>query len=482
MNRRQILGFAVGPVGAGLLSLVSLPVMTWIFPPDMIGKLSMLQVATSLCTLLCCLGLDQAYVREYHESPDRSALLLNAVAPGLGVLTVVLAGVTIFSPTMLPIIMFNERDTRLGLVVVVCLVAVYLSRFLSLILRMQNRGFAYSMSQLLSKLLLLLIILGYAWFSTSRNFMMLLGAQAGAFVFTFGVFTWNTRGDWWPALHAKFERAQIVQLLQFGGPLVFAGLASWGLAAMDRVFLRSMSVYSELAVYSVAASMAAAVTIIAGIFNTIWSPMVYRWIADKVDMHRIDLIGSQMSLLLFMLVCLAGGCSWALKYLIPATYEQVPYLLVGCMVSPLLYTLSEVTGIGIALSRKTLFSMLASLGAALLNILLCYFLIAPLGATGAMIATACSFFLFFVLRTEFSAALWRKTNRANHYAYAGCSVVLAIAYALIGSAFPICSVLVWWAVLVSLTIMGRKTLLSLWTSAVANLFPASSSIRCQVRR
>lgn len=467
MNRRQILGFAVGPIGAGLLSVVSLPVMTWIFPPDMIGKLSMLQVAISLSTLLCCLGLDQAYGREYHESSDKPGLLLNTALPGLGILVVVLIGLTTLAPRLLSSLLFDERAVNFGFIVAVCMVVAYLSRFLSVILRMQDRGLAFSMSQLLSKLLLLLIVLGYAWLSTARNFMMLLAAQASALVLTFAIFTWNTRQDWWPAVHARVEPAKVARLLDFGWPLMFGGVASWGMMAMDRVFLRSMSSYSELAVYSVAASIASAGTVFAGIFNTIWSPMVYRWAADNLDMKRVDKISTQMVVLIFILVCLAGGGSWLLRYVLPDDYAQVPYLVVGCIVSPLLYTLSEVTGIGIALSRRTLFSMLASFGAVLLNVALCYMLVPPLGATGATIATACAFGLFFTLKIEFSAALWRKTRRSKHYIYTGCAVVLALAYALFGWHFPVCSVIIWWLILVGVVVFNRTMLLSLWSTARA---------------
>lgn len=338
MNRRQILGFAVGPVGAGFLSAISLPIMTWIFPAEMIGKISMLQIATSLFTLLCCLGLDQAYVREFHESTDRPALFLNATLPGLIVSLALLTVLMISSPALLSSILFDENSIVFSVGVAFSLVVVYLSRFLSLILRMQERGLTFSMSQLFSKIALLLIIFGYLFFTTTRTFAMLLAAQVSAFFLAFAVFAWNTRRDWWPAMYARFEYRQISRLLGYGWPLVFGGVASWGLATIDRVFLRSMSTYDELAAYSVAASAASAVTVFAGIFNIIWSPMVYRWVADRVNIERVDSIATQMAALLPLIVCFAGGSSWILGYLLPPEYTKVPYIFVGCMVSPLLYT------------------------------------------------------------------------------------------------------------------------------------------------
>ncbi len=469
MNRRQIIGFAVGPLGAGLLSAVSLPIMTWIFPPDMIGKLSMLQVATSLFTLLCCFGLDQAYVREFHESPDKPALFLNATLPGLVFLLVLLAVLMAFSPSLLSSLLFDERSVAFSASVVLCLVAVYLSRFLSLILRMQDRGLAFSMSQLFSKMVLLLIVLSYVAFATPRTFTMLLAAQVSAFLMTLSVFAWNTRRDWQPAIHARLEPVQIARLLSFGWPLVFGGVASWGLSTIDRVFLRSVSTYDELAVYSVAASMASAVTIFAGIFNIIWSPMVYRWVANKADMNRVDAIAEQMTVLAFLLVCLAGGSSWLLNYLLPPAYANVPYIIVGCIVSPLFYTLSEVTGIGIAVTRRTTYSLFASAGSVILNTGLCYLFVPQHGATGAMIASVCAFGLFFVLRTEFSAYLWRSAHRTRKYIYAGSMAFLAVIFALYGNRPQIGAVAIWWLLFIGAIFLNRSMLVSLGRSVYTAL-------------
>jgi O-antigen/teichoic acid export membrane protein len=458
MNRSSVLGFAVGPIGAAVLSFVSLPIMTWIFPQQMIGMISMLQVAISLSTVLCCLGLDQAYVREYHEAVDRPGLLLNAALPGFVIMLVALLAVMLTAPVLLSHLLFGVNTSGLGLLAASCLVVSYLSRFLSLILRMQDRGLAYSMSQVLGKLLLLCIVAGYALLLTSYSFLLLLAAQASALGITLLVFAWNTRHDWIPAFSARIEQRQLARLLAFGWPLVFGSVASWALTAMDRVFLRSMSSYSELAVYSVAASIASGVTIVASIFNTIWSPMVYKWVADKVDMARLDEVANQMAVLMFLIVCSVGASSWILRYLLPHSYAKVPLIVVGCMVSPLFYTLSEVTGVGIAVARRTVFSMLASLGAMLLNVLLCLVLVRGMGATGAMIATASSSWLFFVLRTELSAIAWRAVPRMKQHLYAFCALLLTMTFALLGQRGAIFAPMLWCLVLMPVLYAERRSI------------------------
>lgn len=464
MNRRTLLGFAVGPVGAAALSMISLPVMTWIFPPEAIGKLSMLQVAIQFSTLLFCLGFDQAYVREYHESISKHALFLNATVPGVLLMLVTLSALLLVAPMGLAQVLYGYLSVEASLMTAACLVVAYVSRFLSLILRMENRGLAFSMSQLLGKLLLLVMVLMYARLPVARTFELLLVAQAVALLLTLLVFSWNARREWLPALRARLRVPVFRRLFSFGWPLVFGGLASWGLATLDRIFLRSMSSYDQLAVYSVSASIASGVTIFSGVFNIIWAPMVFKWVADNVDLSRVELIAKQVSSIMLMLVCIAGGCSWLLQYLLPASYQESVYLIVGCMIAPMFYTLSEVTGIGITVSRRTGFALMASLSAVLLNTVLCLILVPQIGATGAMIATAAAFWLFFVLRTEFSAAIWRQIERKRIHTYGLLALVASVSYGVLGRIDPGGAIIAWWAALAVVVYADRHVLRSIWSA------------------
>ena len=463
INRRAVIGFSLGPIGVGLLSFVSLPIMAWIFPPDMIGKFSMLQVAIGLSVVTCCLGLDQAYAREYHESDDRGALLLNATVPGLTLLLGVLIILGLSDPPLLSKLLFGINSAALSGIVATCLVIAYLSRFFSVILRMQDRGFAYSMSQILSKFALLLIVLGYALFITSRTFMMLMLAQVTALALTLVAFGWSTRHDWWQSIRAKLNRLQFQQLLGFGLPLAFAGIATWGVATLDRVFLRAMSTYEELAIYSVAASIASGVTILASIFNTVWAPLVYRWVADDREAaKRVDGIASQVVVVMVVFLCLVGGSSWILDYVLPSAYGRVSFLVVGCMVSPMFYTLSEVTGIGIAVSRRTIFALAASGAAVLFNGAFCFVLVPRFGALGATSATACAFWLFFALRTEFSALTWHRLRSVKVHGYAIFCLLFALSYAAFGPRSPPVAILGWWVLLGIVMFVNRNVIRNLW--------------------
>ena len=83
MTLVRILHYAIGPVGAGILGLLTVPILTWYFSADDIGRITMFQVILNLSVMIFSLSLHQAYVREYHEVDNKAALLKAATLPGL---------------------------------------------------------------------------------------------------------------------------------------------------------------------------------------------------------------------------------------------------------------------------------------------------------------------------------------------------------------------------------------------------------------
>lgn len=409
MNKKKILGYAVGPIGSGLLGFISLPIITWFYSVEDVGRISMLQVFTSFSVLLFCLGLDQAYVRDYHETENKPRLLRTVLAPCLifSILFFFILG--IYDLKIISVWLYEIPSIYLSIITIFCFVVALASRFLSLILRMQERSFAYSMSQLLPKIIFLFIVINTVWLGLARDSYSLITANATSTILAFLVFTWNTRHE---CLLAFKERVDIIQLrsaFSFGWPLIFGGLASWGLNVMDRLFLRNFSTYAELGVYSITMSVAVVVTIFAGIFNTIWSPMVYKWMSENnFDYKKIDIVTEYVLAAIYFFIVFTNLFSWIIPNFLPPQYSKIQYLISVCLLGPLLYTLSEVTGIGIAVVRKTKYSMLCAIIAMLSSAILNYLLVPQLGASGAAISTAIAFFIFFSLKTVIAALIWRR--------------------------------------------------------------------------
>ncbi|MFX1825298.1 oligosaccharide flippase family protein [Acinetobacter sp. AS5] len=409
MNKEKILGYAIGPIGSGLLGFISLPIITWFYTVEDVGRISMLQVFMSFSVLLFCLGLDQAYVREYHESKNKPALLKTVLFPSLGLSILSFLLLAIYDLKIISIWLYEIPSNYLSVMTILCFVIALASRFLSLILRMQERSFAFSMSQLLPKIIFLIIVVNTVWLGFSRNIYSLITANTASVILAFLVFGWNTRSELLSAIKERININELKDTFSFGWPLIFGGLASWGLNVMDRLFLRHFSTYTELGIYSITMSVAIVVTIFSGIFNTVWSPMVYKWMSeDKFDYEQIDIVLEYVLAAIYFFIVLTSLFSWIIPYFLPSTYSEIEYLIAVCLLGPLLYTLSEVTGIGIAIVRRTKFSMLCAIAAMLCSAILNYFLVPQFGAAGAAVSTAIAFQILFTLRTVISALIWRK--------------------------------------------------------------------------
>ena len=191
---------------------------------------------------------------------------------------------------------------------------------------MQGRGFAFSMSQVLPKIIQLVMMLGIIVITFEKKFIHLLVISVTSMLFVLIIYAWNTRRQWLLAVFTPIDNKQLKTLFGFGFPLIFAGLAYWGLIATSTFALHSMSTLSELAVYSVATSFAGAAAIFQSIFTVIWAPMVYKWVADGVDLKRIDVVTQQVLAVVCILVVACGSLAWIIDFLLPIV---IIWLLVG---------------------------------------------------------------------------------------------------------------------------------------------------------
>lgn len=433
MNTKTVLQFAIGPVGGALLGLITLPVITWFFSQEDIGRLAMLQVTISFSILLFSLGLDQAYVREFHEVADKPKLLKAAVLPGFSILVALALIILLYFGSGLSSWLFGVPKLALSNLIVISVLASFKSRFLSLVLRMNSRGLAFSMSQVLPKVFLLAVIGLYIAFGVDKNLLNLVIANTLATLAVCLIFSWNTRAEITAAIRSDFDREQFHELLKFGAPLILGGLAFWGLTAVDKVFLRALSSFEELGLYSVSVSFAAAAIILQSIFSTVWAPTVYKWASAGEGLDKVHKVTRFMLAAVVLLFILVGLFSWLVTHILPKEYEAVRWIVVACFGYPLLYTLSETTVVGIGISRRSSFAMLAAVIAFSVNFLGNWLLIPTYGAAGAAVSTCIAFLIFFVLRTEFAIRLWKPIPRLQLYAFTFVCVLGASFHALHGT-------------------------------------------------
>jgi O-antigen/teichoic acid export membrane protein len=147
--------------------------------------------------------------------------------------------------------------------------------------------------------------------------------------------------------------------------------------------------------------------------------------------------------LVVLAFCLAGLLSWVVIFVLPPKYDAVRWIVVSCLGFPLLYTLSETTVVGIGISRRTGFAMLAAASSFAINLVGNWLLIPHYGAAGAAVSTCVSFWVFFLLRTEFSIYLWKSMPRLLLYAFTLACVSGAVVFTLWGESLKVLMAAYW---------------------------------------
>lgn len=434
MNIKKIISFALGPLATAAFGLISIPIIAWVFQPEDIGRLTVFQTTIAFFLTLTTLGLDQAYVREYHESSDKKKLLKECFAPGFIFLLTISATTLIFSRDI-SILLYDSSNHILYAITIAAVISSFLIRFLSLTLRMQERGLAFSMSQVLPKAIQLIIIITIALASFQKGFIQLLLTYYFSITFVLLICFHNTKSEWRPALRKSIDQHELKKLLKFGFPLIFSSIAFWGINATTTFAIHGLSNLKELAIYSIATSLAGVAVILQSIFAVIWTPLAFKWQANGVDMQKVDNISQQVLAIICTIVVLCGSFSWLIDFILPESYSKVKFVILCCIIQPLLYTLSVITSIGIGIARKNILSLLSTLLALITNIILSLALIPKYGASGAAISNSLSYFVLFIVNTEASSRVWRKFPRRKIYIVVTVTVALCIATVIFSENF-----------------------------------------------
>jgi O-antigen/teichoic acid export membrane protein len=433
---KKILTFALGPLGAALLSFLTLPILTWYVSVEDVGRAAMLQVLITFSFVISSFGLDQAFVREYYDIENKGELFKAAFLPGF-----VFLGVC----SLLSLFFFKELGTSyfslssdfLIYIVVACLLINFINSFLSHALRMNSNALAYSLTLILPKATFLIVILFGFFTKFSAGFGFLLYAQCLALLSALLLLVCFTKDLILESYCSKFSNQVCKNLLSFGFPLVFGSIAYWALTMFDRLALSWWSSLAEVGVYSVGISFAAVGILFQSIFSVVWSPIVYKWASDGQDLSKVDTVVEHATAFVVFSFIMIGLFSFVVAYFLPPEYYLVQYIIGACMGLPLLYTLSETTVVGVHLKKRTTLAMLAPIFALPANICLAYWLIPLYGAAGAAISTSMAMFIFLVIRTEISIYAWRVFPRTKLYRWIFLCLVVSSLQALHGASLKL---------------------------------------------
>jgi len=459
MRLNRLAGFSAGPILSLLCSLASVPAVAWLFPPADIGKLDFFMTACTVAGLLLSLGLDKAFLHEYHYSASRSGLLKACLLPAVLLAPVALALVLLFAAP-LSRLLFDVTQPALAFLFAAGMLSALANRLIAQLFRMQERAWVFSLAQVLPKMALLLL-LPVLWWDPQRNFVHL----ATLVVTTTWMVTlwllWHARASLAQAWAATMDRVLLRRLLAEAGPLLVSAIGYLSLLSAGMGLLRFFAGFDELGIYALATRVAAAAWLVQSIFTIVWVPQVHKWAAAGGDLSNIAAICRHAQAIVMVGFCLAGALAWLIGWVLPPNYHGVAYLAVATVGQPLLYALAEVTGVGINLARRPSLSI-AAFAAGLLGTLLAGAVLVPrCGATGAAVAQLLGFLVYFVVKTELGMRVWRPLPRRPIYSGVALLSLLAAGHAFFAQRLGPLAPLAWCVLLAAVLHVYRR---SLWAA------------------
>ena len=398
--------FSVGPIAGALIGLITVPVITYFISPEEYGKSSMFTLAITILQMFVFLGMDQAYVKRFYQAKDKIRLLTNAISPS-AFLVLILEIVLFIFKEEVAFLLFDDRKELLCVYALMAIVpALAIEKFGMLTIRMAQRGLAYSLMTILLKLLTLVFTIGLL-LVYERSFRSIVWGTVIAQIL-YAILLLLIQESIFKIKLSTIDFGEIKSLLRFGLPIVPTAVIGWVLSGMDKVMLRAMCDYSELGMYEVALKVVMALSIIQSCFTNFWVPVAHQWNTEGVPKENFIKVGKLITFTMTAVFMLLLLFKEVIFMILSDEYVEGVDIIPFLLIYPVMYTISEVTVMGVYFKEKTINLLIVSVVAAGTNVVLNWFLIPVLGAIGAAIATGVSYTIFFWCRTIISRRLWFK--------------------------------------------------------------------------
>ena len=403
---KSIGSFSLGPVLTALLGFIIVPLTTRFITVEEYGQSNMFVLAQGIISLVVCLCMDQAYIREYNHVDDKKKLIQHAIFFPM-LFSVLMAVLIIIFAENVSLWLFDSPTEYLAVFMMAVMIPfIVLKTFTLSSFRMNEQGLLYSLFSVLLKVFVLAFTL-LLFFLYKKSFRSVVYALAlseiieGIILFLIFHQDFNFSGF-------CLDKALLSSMLRFALPLIPAALLSWALSSTDQIMLRSLCTYSELGLYSAAHKIVSILSIIQTCFTTVWTPIYFRWYKENVNNERYVFV---MQTVCYLMSALCFGillCKDVFGWILGDDFVQAVSIFPFLLLHPVLYTMSETTVIGIFLMRKTQYNIWISVASGVTNIALNYSLIPLIGGRGAALATGISYVIFFWARSLISRKIWYK--------------------------------------------------------------------------
>jgi len=399
--------YAIGDILTKGISFLAIVFYAHFLSQSDMGAYGYLLVIVGFVNTFLILGMDNAYSRyffEYKSHYDRqvltSTLFLFLI---LWIICILLLPIY-FSSSLSYFIFETSTYSQAFFFSLLSLPLKLISTMSNQALRNQFKTKLYVVLNFITAFITVsgaILLLKYTSFGIGSIFMAIIIADVCVLPFRFFAIK--------EMFIKKIDFTLIKKILAYGIPFLPASVAYWIFSSADRVMLESMSSLESVGTYTVAVTLSAVMSIIAGAIGQAWSPHAVKAYEEDKERarelyRRFFLVLVSLALLIIFSISMLGKEIITLVF--PAEYSNIFYPMLLLLSGVGFKITSQVTAIGISLAKKTIYLVYITFFVALVNIGLNYILIPIYAEVGASVATMVSYMLLTFIYTLISQKLF----------------------------------------------------------------------------
>lgn len=384
--------YGAGEILLRVSAFITLPIYTRLFSPSEFGIWSLVATSANILAILFTLGGETAYARLYFEAKnesDRRRLLSTwltfLLIWGAGGLALLLplgshASTLLFGTPNHAVLLWLS---------LLALPVAAANSICSQVVRNQFKAKLFVTLNLISTILVVVGSL-YCVLVLKLGIAGLLIGSLAANCIILPIRLWIIRAE----IELVFYPPALKAMFHFGAPLVPMSLAYSIFSMSDRMLLGKMATVEEVGFYAIATNLASILYMFNNALGQAWGPHAVR-LHEQHPSTAPYIFGRTLNYILVaagvLSVTVTAFATEILRVLVSPSYWKA-YLAVGPLaITSVAMASTQITALGISLSKKTKYFAYYAWLAALLNILVNIILIPPFGMLGAAIASAVTY-------------------------------------------------------------------------------------------
>ncbi|MCL1830377.1 MAG: oligosaccharide flippase family protein [Oscillospiraceae bacterium] len=401
-----ILKFSLATWVNAIIYILSVFLVNLLVDKAIFGMYDLMITASTTLMSIVTLGFDHAYLRFYYQPPkgidDNRQIATLGLIVSLSMLVIVTA-IVFLLPTVIGNIFFEgQSETVLLLSMCFTCLAMVVMRYFNIAYRMQNNILMFTLvSILLQFFTRFFYIFGVFIVNSFTGVVVFNLIGLLFFVCLFFIFNRKTLVP----NRIQVPKGAYLPLFSYSLGIMPSSVFLWGNQLVNKLFISAHLGEASLGLFSFAALISQALSILQGGFANFWSAYMFTNYETEgeyiMDVHDLLMLG--MMILMCLLVLISP-----IIFIIFSGFAESRNVFGLLLFAPLLMVVAETTVYGIEIAKKTLLNTIASLISVITNIVTCILLIPVLHVAGAAFALVISTSAMFIFRTVMAQRFYRS--------------------------------------------------------------------------